>query len=452
MRGVKNFLEVNEMKRIVVLFLVFVMASSAVMAGGGQSSGGQAAGGKVEIRASYWGDTKRFDLYDTIIKEFEKVHPNVSVIREPVSWTDYWDKLSVQVAGGNATDFLSMHPQYAADYVPRGVMEPLDKFISDGVFSTNGWSQSVIDTGKFDGKVYMVAMGITFSCAFVNTGVFKQLGVTPPPFEWSWDDARTLGLEVRRAFDAQGKRNSWMISNQITSLNNWRYFLRQRNREAYDARGNIMATQQDAEGWFAMWKRFQDEGIVPDAATGAEFTNATLENSLFAMDRALVTWVPVNQYLLYRTTFPNKEIGIVRHPGSRSNAYVGEFPEGAHFGVYARTTAEKKLAAAQLLNFWLNDERSLVLYKLDQGIPANTPVMEKAVLPQLDQHSVAAVNFVNTLSKISRPTIYPPPGASEIDALFRNKAEMVQFSTRTPAQAAKEFYDEAVAIRARASR
>ena len=444
------------MKKFLVFFVVFTALSAFVFAGGGgqqQSSGSQAAaGGKVEIRASYWGDTGRFNLYDQIIKEFEKEYPNVSVVREPVSWNDYWDKLSISVAGGNATDFLCMHPQYYMDYVPKGVLEPLDKFISDGVFSLNGWSQSTIDTGKYDGKIYMVAMGVTFSAAFVNTGVIKQLGVTPPAFEWSWDEAKALGLQVRQAFDAQGKRNSWFISDQITSLNNWRYFCRQRNREVYDEKGNIAITVQDAEDWFAMWKEFEDRGIVADAATGTEFMNATLEQGVFAQDRALVTWVPVNQFWLYNSTFPNKEMAVVRHPGSKGNAYVGEFPEGAHYGVYARTTAEKKLAAAQLLNFWLNDPRSLVLYKLDQGVPANEPVLQQAVIPILDKYQTVAVEFVNTMNRISRPTIFPPPGASEIDALFRNKAEMVQFEARTPAAAAKEFYDEAVAIRARASR
>ncbi|MCL2337485.1 MAG: extracellular solute-binding protein, partial [Firmicutes bacterium] len=203
------------MRKFFALFVVLAILSASVFAGGSSqqpqqpASGGQAAApaapAKVQIRASYWGDTKRFDLYDQIIKEFEKVHTNVTVIREPVSWNDYWDKLSVQAAGGNATDFLCMHPQYVADYVSKGVMEPLDKYVADKTISLDGWSQGVIDTGKFDGKIYMLAMGVVYSSAFVNTGVIKQLGLTPPAFEWSWDEARALGLQVRKAADTQNK-------------------------------------------------------------------------------------------------------------------------------------------------------------------------------------------------------------------------------------------------------
>ena len=443
------------MKKVSLLLVVLLMLSSFVFAaGGGQpASGGQtAAGGKVEIRASYWGDTRRFELYSNIISEFEKVYPNVSVIREPVSWNDYWDKLSVAVAGGNATDFMCMHPQFYADYVPRGVMESLDKYVADKTISLDGWSQSIVDTGKYNGQLYMVPMGLVYSSAFVNTTAFKQLGVNPPAFEWSWDEAKEIGLQVRKALDAQGRTNAYMIANQITSLNNFRYFARQRNRELYDTQGNISVTQQDVQDWYTMWKEWQDLGVTQDGATDAEYRNATLEQGLFALDRALVTYVPCIQIWLWSTTFPNKDIVIVRHPGSKGSAYVGEFPEGAHYGVYAKTTNDKKLAAAQLLNFWLNDERSLKLYQLDQGVPGNTPVFERAVMPLLNPIYKPALDFVNTLNKISRPMNFPPPGASEIDALFRNKAEMVQFDARTPAAAAKEFFDEATDIRRRASR
>jgi multiple sugar transport system substrate-binding protein len=103
------------------------------------------------------------------------------------------------------------------------------------------------------------------------------------------------------------------------------------------------------------------------------------------------------------------------------------------------------------MNFWLNDERSLKLFGLDQGVPGNLKVGE-VIIPALDQYQLKIVEFVNTLSNIGTPTIYPPTGASEIDALFRNFAEQVQFNRKTPAAAAKEFYDQAIAIRANANK
>jgi multiple sugar transport system substrate-binding protein len=171
------------MKKVFFLLVLFVVLSVSLMAGGGQQGSGTQTGseGKLEIRASWWGDTKRHEVYNKIVDEFEKANPDVVVVRELQTWGDYWDKLSVQVAGGNAADFICMHPQYAADYISKGVCEPLDKYIADGIISTEGWSQTIIDTGKFNGTMYMMAMGVSFQGFLVNTGVFKQLGITPLP-------------------------------------------------------------------------------------------------------------------------------------------------------------------------------------------------------------------------------------------------------------------------------
>jgi len=444
------------MKKVLVFLVVFFMLSSFVMATGAQQSSPGSANstpGKIEIRAAYWGDAKRFTLYDNIIKEFEKVFTNVSVTREPSSWNDYFDKLSVQAAGGNAPDFISMHPQYAADYIPKGVLEPLDKYISDGVISLNGWAQGTIDTGIYNGVNYMLAMGVNYNGAIVNTTGFKNLNVVPPAFEWSWDDAKTIGLQVRAAYNAQGKKDSWMLFDLSTNIMNFRYYVRGKfGRELYGPTGDITCTQSDIESWFAMFKEFRDLGIIPDAATSTELANATLEQSLFATDRVLIVWNPAAQLWQFSTTFPNKNLVLVRMAGSKGNPYASEWPQGAHYSVYSKTTPEKKLAAAQLINFWLNDPRSLKLYGFDQGVPANTPLVNQVIVPNLDKPSTMFFEFVKAMQSIATPTNQPPPGAQEIDALFMSCAQQVQYNTKTPAQAAKDFFDQAVAIRAKTSR
>ena len=442
------------MKKILMLLVVFILLSASLMAGGGQQNvGSSSTAGKVEIRATYWGDARRFELYDKIIKEFEKVHTNVTVIREPSSWNEYFDKLSVQAAGGNAPDFLCMHPQYAADYIPKGILEPLDKYVSDKVISLDGWARGTIDTGIYNGINYMLAMGLNINSCFVNTTGFKNLNIAPPSFDWTWEDAKRIGLQVRAAFDAQGKKTSWMLPDLSSNIINFRHFVRgQFGRELYSPTGDIACRQSDVEAWYAMFREFMELGIIPDAATTTEFRSATLEQSLLAKDRVLMVWNPSGQMWQYSVTFPDKQIAMIRMASPRGGPLPPEWPQGAHYGIFSKSSNEKKLAAAQLINFWLNDERSLVLYGFDQGVPANTPLVDKVIVPNLDAAGKAFFNFVNTLQTTARPTNNPPPGAQEIDALFLRCSEQVQYGTMTPAVAAKEFFEQAVAIRARASR
>ncbi|MDR0657272.1 MAG: extracellular solute-binding protein [Treponema sp.] len=424
--------------------MLVMMALSLFGGGGQQGSGGSAsASGKVEIRASWWGDTVRHELYSKIIGEFEKANPGITVVREPLTWAGYWDKMSVQAAGGNAPDFISMHPLYANDYIPRGVCEPLDDYIKNGTISVDNWAQSTIDTGKFNGKIYMMAMGITFVSSFVNLGAFKELGIEPPPFDWTLEDAKRIGLQVRQAFDKQGKRNQWMMADRTMDINAGvlRYYAREAGRDFYDREGKLAFTQQDLENLFTDYKELRDLGVIPDAATSMEYFELPLEDTLLARDKVLIHSDPVNKFWLYNTTFPDKELGIIRIPSRKNKIQSGEYPEGAHYAVYARSTPEKKLAAAKLINFWLNDPRSLILYRLDQGVPANEKVLQETVVPALDKFMQASVNFVNILAKVTTPSPNPPTGHSQITQEYLKAAQEVAYGVKTPAQAAKDFYE-----------
>lgn len=427
------------MKRTLSLLLVLVLLLSFAIV--------PAMAEEVEIRAAWWGDTKRFELYSEIVNRFMAANPDIKVIAEPVSWTDYWDKLSVQAAGGNAPDFIGMHPQYSADYIGRGMVEPLDQYIADGIISTDGWPQGTLESGVINGVTYMMAMGVTFTSVFVNDDLFAEAGLERPDFNWTYDDLKEIGLKARAYFDSVGKPDVWLIGDFSTNINSFRYFVRQNGRENYDAQGDVNFTVEDVENWFTMFKEFRDLGIIPDAATSTEFFNATLEDSAFSRNMIMLTQVPVNQLRLYSITFPDKNLSLIRIP-SLAGGKVGEFPEGAHFAVYAKSSPEKKLAAAKLINFWVNTAESLEIFGLDQGVPANAN-LQNSYMSKLDEYQIETLEFVNELAKIGTPTIYPPKGASEIDLIFRTYGEAVQFDQLSPAQAAQMVYDEAVAIRSK---
>jgi len=403
----------------------------------------------VEIRAAWWGDTWRHELYNSIVDLYVEAFPHVTVVREPVSWGDYWEKMAIQVAGGNATDFMCMHPFYAADYAPRGVMEPLQPYVDDGTISISGWDETALKSGILKGELYMMAMGLTVYSTFVNLTMFDELGIDPPPFEFSWDEMVEMAREFRTAAQ-ELDMNNWFCGDGAGNYQFLRAYVRQLGHEFYDSDGNLQVTVEEAEFWFNYWKNLRDQDLIVDTETGAEFAGATLEDSLFSRDRMAVNLMPpVNQITLFTNTFPDKEITVVRNPVT-PGGLAGEVPEGAHYAVYANTTADKKLAAAQLINFWLNTPESLKLYKLDQGVPANLS-LKSAYLDELLPPQVINLDFVEKISLLDKiPGIWPPAGNAAIEDLLRLKAEEVSYNMKSPGQAAKEFVEETAAIRAKA--
>jgi len=190
-----------------------------------------------------------------------------------------------------------------------------------------------------------------------------------------------------------------------------------------------------------MWNDLRENNIVPDAATTTEHARATLEDNLFARQRIIVTGIPVNQYKLYLNAVQGADLLLVRNP-SLADGLPGEFVEGAHFAVSAHSTPEKKLAAAKLIDFWVNDPDSIELYRLDQGVPSNREMAEflMAIVDEADQK---IIEYVNKTSEIARPINFPPAGASEVNSLFEQIAEKVRFGQLTPEEGGEQLVSQA---------
>lgn len=405
---------------------------------------------EVEIRVAWWGDTSRNNLYDAILDRFEAANPGIVTIREPSSWNDYWQKLTVQSASGAAPDFMGMHAQFANDYLRRGVVEPLDGFIEDGVIDVTHIPQGAIDTGVVDGVTYMIPMGLTGQSFIVNKTMLAELGLDMPDWEWTWDDLADLAIEGRAALDAAGRRNAWIVGDNSKNYQLFRYWVRQDGGELYTPEGGMGFNEEQLAAWWGYWRDLRVQGAVPDAATSIEYDNVTLENSLFVAKRQAITGTPANQFYLYVEAVPDSELVIHRNP-TKAGGQVGEYVEGAHFAISSQTTPEKKLAAAKLIDFWVNTEESYELYGMDQGVPANIEMAEY-IKDVVDERHLASLDYVTRISELASgapPIVYPPAGGSEIDSLFRSTAEYVMYDVMSPEAAAKSFFTQAEAILAR---
>jgi len=404
----------------------------------------QAEAAPVEIRAAWWGDTARNDLYSSIISDFEENFPHVRVVGEPLGWGDYWDRLAIQVAGGNAPDFMGQHPNFYFDYINRGALAPLDGFIADGVISLDGWSPAAINNGNVNGVQYMMTMGVSCESSFYNAGLLDSIGIDVPDFAWTWDDVRSIGVQAREAFDAAGMTDSWLIADHSANDNALMHFARSLDKTYFTTDGNFGFTVEDLTTFWEMWDELRQLGVIPDAATAVEFQGVAMEDSLFARDRIAVNiLVPVNQFRLFVDTFPDKDMGIIRIP-TITGGPPAEILGGATFAIAATSPPENQLAAAQLMNHWLNTPQGLEKFRLDQGVPGNL-ALQDAYLPYLEPSQQSIVNFFDTIIPTlpDRFMIPSPQGASEVQSLFILYAEHVAFGSMTPAAAAQAFMDEA---------
>lgn len=453
-------------KRLTAVIAATVMVFS-LAACGGDASGGQtgeqtagtqqsevkeesdavqetAGGESVEIRFMWWGDTARNEIYNTICDRFELKNPGIKVVREPVSWNDMWTKMATQVAGGNAPDVFGMHPQYAADYALRGAMADLQPFVDQGVIDISKMPEAVVEGGKYDDNLYMIMQGVTFSCYLVNNELAQEYGVTLPAYNEDWTWAQFL--EQADQFTGKAAGNGiYFAGDSSGDFNTFRWAAREAGGDYYSAEGKLGFEEKTLSDWFELWDGLRDAGSIPDAATATEDGTLALEQRLFTNGKMLIHNVPVNQLYLYQNAMPDTTVNAVRIPVGEDGSRA-EYLEGAFFGIASASDEAHQLAAAKLINFFVNTEESMELFKMEQGVPANTDMAE-FIKAYVDEPNKKALDFAIELMDLCQPADYAPLGASEIATAYKTYAEQISYGqTDDYASMAKQFMTEANTI------
>ena len=451
----------SHLRAFSLIMLSFVLAFAAVGCGS-NSDANTAAGGNdvqsnsganspsdsgsdsgqepVEIRFSWWGDTKRNELYNAIVDRFEEEYPWITVKREFGGWGDYWDRLTTQIAGGNAPDVVSMHQFYVADYARRNALLDLETVASSGELDLSKFPDSALDSGRVDGTLYMVPKGVTMSGWVYNTALFDELGIDYPDMNWTYDDLIAISAEV---VEKTGGKIWGAVDHSGGQLQpNFRYFLRQNGEDLYTEDGKLGFSKETLIKWWTMWQEMRNNNLIPDAATGAEYANAPLEQNLFVTGKVALYQIPANQLYLYQQQFQEGEIRIVRMPGLEGGQN-GEYVEGAYLSITAKSKHPKE--AALFINFFVNSEKSLELFKVEQGAPANTE-MSEFVKPLLEPAQARAVEFIQEVLPYAHSAAYAPAGATEVEAAFKDNADAVAFGQKTVEQAADDFIKTAQEI------
>jgi multiple sugar transport system substrate-binding protein len=446
------------LKAFAIVLLSITFAFGIAACGGGKSNSGETSGGSgnsgnsggtaqagnsgsgggssqevVEIRFTWWGDTARNDLYNAIVDRFEEEYPHIKVKREFGGWADYWDRLATQSAGGNAPDVVSMHQFYVADYARRNALLDLLTVIDSGELDVSLFPESTLDSGRVNGTLVMVPKGVTMPGWVYNTAVFDQLGIEYPDINWTYDDLINISRQVVEKSGGAMWGSADFSGGQLQP--NFRYFLRQHGEDLYTEDGKLGFSRDTLVKWWSMWKEMRDEKLIPDAATVAEYDGVPLEQNLFVTDKVALFQIPANQIYLYEQQFQEGEIHMVRMP-TLPGGQNGEYLEGAYLSITADSKHPKE--AAQFINFFVNSKRSLELFKVEQGSPANTEMAE-FVKPLLAAPQARAVDFIQTVIPYASNAVYAPAGATEVEALFKDNSTAISFGQKTVEQAADDF-------------
>jgi multiple sugar transport system substrate-binding protein len=158
-------------------------------------------GKKVEVTLAGWGgNPSEQKLLQQTLDEFEKKHPNIKVKLEVIS-EQYMDVIKTRLIGGEGPDVFYLDAFEAPALIETGVLEPLDKYVTDD-FDINDFEKPLLDAFKGkDGHIYGFPKDYSTLALFYNKKMFKEAGVDVPK---TWNELRETAKKLTKGTEVYG--------------------------------------------------------------------------------------------------------------------------------------------------------------------------------------------------------------------------------------------------------
>lgn len=161
-------------------------------------------GGFRATTLTYWGLWEPEIVYTTVIADYQKLHPNVTINYKKQSQIQYRDRLSVALKGEAPPDVFRFHNTWLPMF--RASLSPVPSNVYDAA-SFRSLFYPVAQKDLFTGSnFYGIPLEIDTLALFINEDIFTQAGLAVPT---SWpqeflDTARKLTVKTNGRIERAG--------------------------------------------------------------------------------------------------------------------------------------------------------------------------------------------------------------------------------------------------------
>lgn len=161
------------------LLLIF-----SIVAACGGSTPGSTSSSKITItEMDYWSIASQNAVLQKMFKEYETLHPNITVQRSPVPFASLLPKADQEAASNSLPNILVLDNPDVAAFAATGALTQLDSFMQ-GTYSSSDFYAGPASTMKYQGKTYSFPVGSNDLALFYNMKMLKAANITPPS-TWS---------------------------------------------------------------------------------------------------------------------------------------------------------------------------------------------------------------------------------------------------------------------------
>jgi len=414
---------------------VALLAGCGVGDSPGDATKPAASTGEVEV---VWkGDADRAASIQEALDLFNEANPDVKITTDYQSGGEYMQKMTIRFASGDAPDLMRQERETLRDYADRGVL--LDLSDMDEI-DTSAIPESVLESGRVDGKLYGIPGGITSFSYAIRADIIEKYGIEVPDMEtWTWDEMIDTAAQVTEASGGE----VYGVDIPMGEISNLGIWLRQHGEDLWDADGKPAFTAATVQEWFEMYLHAVEVGAQP-APDALDAIGAAADQSSLGQGFIAIGSIPTNSYAVFNDVAGGGlELGY--YPGESQAEQRGQQVIPALYWSIAASSGDAE-DAAKVLDFIVNDPEGAALLGSTHGQPANADVSASMADTQSEDDKIAFDEIIK-LSELDLTAPVPDPaGSAELREELSSIGDQVKFGQITAEEGAQAFVDAAASI------
>ncbi|HVU69426.1 MAG TPA: ABC transporter substrate-binding protein [Ktedonobacteraceae bacterium] len=198
-----------------LLFLVLGLLLAACGGSSANNSGSNSSNDKITLTMlDYLGTEPANSEINKLIKNYESLHPNVTIKRDSVPIGSLITKASQETASHTLPSLMIIDNPDLPTFASTGALTQLDQYMTGDLSAANFYAGS-LSTMQYQGKTYAISTGNNDLALFYNKKMFADAGLQPPT---TWAD-----LEADAAKLTKGNTYGFAMSAPATEEGSWQF-------------------------------------------------------------------------------------------------------------------------------------------------------------------------------------------------------------------------------------
>ncbi len=401
----------------------------------------------VELRMSWWGGNSRHQATLKALDAFEKSHPDIKVKAEYTGWDGHLSRLTTQMASGTEPDVMQTNWPWLIIFSKNGDgYYDLDKLKAE--LDLSQYQAQDLQSTTINGKLNGLPVSVNAPVFYYNDVTWQKAGLAYPK---NWEAFFAAGKTFQQKLGNNYYPYTMVDQDVILLLN--AYMMQTHRKPMFNSDGTFAWNDTQWDEAFSFVKRLSDDHVLPSPKTLSSYGKGNLYEMKPWINGewgGLFTWNITIRMFANNMTPPAKLVlgDYVMQPGTEES---GVYFKTAQMLSVAKSTKHPKEAAI-LVNYLLNDPKSVEALGLERGIPLNkaaeTQLTEQGLIDPQDP-VIAGLRQAQSL----HTTAVATPYIEDLQVIDRFTAAREKLEQgQLPAQVAADFRQQVERIVRRLNR